>query len=328
MIEAINLSKHYGTVRAVDHVSFQVRKGEVLGFLGPNGAGKTTTMKILTCFIAPSSGTAKVNGLDVFDDSIGVRRAIGYLPEHTPLYSDMMVYEYLSFVAQMRALSNEAAAKAIKRVVEQTGLGEVVGRPIRVLSRGYRQRVGLAQAMIHEPAVLILDEPLSGLDPNQASEIRELIKEIGKERTVVLSTHNLAEVQLTCERVLIIARGKIVADDSTEDLKNRAGHARFSVTVLTEGADSTRQQARAILDNVEHVSRVIAHPEHEGRTRFEVIPTGAHDLSAALFRAAVSGNIVLTELSRQGQDLEEVFRQLTLHQEPLTNNSVTATKAA
>jgi ABC-2 type transport system ATP-binding protein len=328
MIEAQHLSKHYGSVRAVDDVSFQVRKGEVLGFLGPNGAGKTTTMKILTCFIAPSGGTAKVNGMDVFDDSISVRRSIGYLPEHTPLYAEMMVHEYLSFVAKMRSLSSAEADKAIKRVAEQTGLGDVIGKEIRTLSKGYRQRVGLAQAMIHQPAVLILDEPMSGLDPNQAVEIRDLIKEIGKERTVVLSTHNLAEVQVTCERVLIIARGKIVADDSTRDLKNRAGHARYFVTVQTDGSDATRQRAQQAFGNVAHVTNAKAHPERDGRTQFEIMPAGGQDLSAALFKAAVAGNFVLTELTQRGQDLEEVFRQLTLQEQPATEGSSISTKAA
>lgn len=328
VIEARGLSKQYGTIQAIDQVSFQIRKGEVLGFLGPNGAGKTTTMKILTCFIAPTSGNATVNGLDIFEDSIGVRRAIGYLPEHTPLYSEMIVHEYLSFVAHMRALSPSDATQAIKRVVEQTGLGDVIGRPIRTLSRGYRQRVGLAQAMVHEPPVLILDEPLSGLDPNQASEIRDLIKDIGKERTVVLSTHNLAEVQVTCERVLIIARGKIVADDSTQDLKNRAGHARFFVTVQTDGSDTTSKRALEAFNKVEHVKNVHAHTEHNGRTKFEITPSGKHDLSTSLFKTAVDNTLVLTELTQKGQDLEEIFRQLTLQNTSGSSSDTASSKAA
>ena len=193
VIEARNLTKRYGNVEALKGISFEVRRGEVLGFLGPNGAGKTTTMKILTCFIAPTDGTALVNGCDIFEDSLGARSALGYLPESTPLYTEMIVEEYLAFVADMRRLDDP---KAIDRVLEETGLQDVRNKEIRALSKGYRQRVGLAQALIHEPPILILDEPLSGLDPNQASEIRELIKRIGQERTVILSTHNLAEVQL------------------------------------------------------------------------------------------------------------------------------------
>jgi ABC-2 type transport system ATP-binding protein len=188
MIEARDLTKSYGSMNALKDVSFEVRKGEVVGFLGPNGAGKTTTMKILTCFIAPTSGSAKVDGRDIWEDPMGVRESIGYLPESTPLYTEMMVLEYLEFIAKMRGFKGIEIRKRIKKAVEQTSLGDVIAKEIRALSKGFKQRVGLAQALIHEPSVLILDEPMSGLDPNQASEIRELIKDIGRERTVVLST--------------------------------------------------------------------------------------------------------------------------------------------
>ncbi|MEM6962339.1 MAG: ATP-binding cassette domain-containing protein, partial [Myxococcota bacterium] len=179
MIEARNLTKSYGSVFAIKDVNFEVRRGEVLGFLGPNGAGKTTTMKILTCFISPTSGSARVNGCDVFEDSLGVRSALGYLPEHTPLYTDMMVLEYLEFITAMRGFKGKEARRRIKNAVDATTLGDVIGKEIRALSKGYRQRVGLAQALIHEPPILILDEPLSGLDPNQAAEIRDLIRHLG-----------------------------------------------------------------------------------------------------------------------------------------------------
>ncbi|MCX7809035.1 MAG: ABC transporter ATP-binding protein, partial [Deltaproteobacteria bacterium] len=197
MIDARGLSKSYGSFRALDDVHFQIRKGEIVGFLGPNGAGKTTTMKILTCYIAPSEGTAIVGGADIWEDPLAVRAAIGYLPESTPLYGDMLVAEYLEFVGEMRGLQRAALRQAIRRVVEACDLGSFYGQEIRTLSKGQKQRVGLAQALIHEPPILILDEPMSGLDPNQAVEIRELIRELGKERTVILSTHNLAEVQVT-----------------------------------------------------------------------------------------------------------------------------------
>ncbi|QQR92081.1 MAG: ATP-binding cassette domain-containing protein [Myxococcales bacterium] len=328
MIEARNLTKDYESVRAVDAVSFDVHKGEVLGFLGPNGAGKTTTMKILTGFIAPSEGNAKVNGFDVFEDSLGVRKSIGYLPEHTPLYTEMVVYEYLNFMAEMRGLEGNDLRASIKRVVEQTALGDMISREIRTLSRGYRQRVGLAQALIHEPPILILDEPLSGLDPNQAAEIRDLIKDIGKERTIIYSTHNLAEVQMTCKRVLIIAQGKLVADDSTERLRERAGHSKHLVTVLTKGDEATAQTAKAAFGKIEHASAVNALQSSDSELRLEVIPSDNQDLSAEIFKAAVAANLVLTELHREGQDLEEVFRELTLQNDSSKAKNQSAAKAA
>jgi ABC-2 type transport system ATP-binding protein len=238
MIEARDLTKTYGLVHALKGATFEVRKGEVLGFLGPNGAGKTTTMKILTCFIAPSSGTAKVNGCDVWEDPIGVRRAIGYLPESTPLYAEMLVLEYLEFMAKMRGLRGNELDKHVKKAIEQTNLGDRRGQEIGSLSKGYKQRVGLAQALVHEPAVLILDEPMSGLDPNQAAEMRDLIKSIGVERTVIYSTHNLSEVQVACNRVLIVAKGQIVADDTPEQLSERAGKGCFIATVDTRDKSS------------------------------------------------------------------------------------------
>lgn len=314
MIEARNLTKSYGAVRALDDVSFQVRKGEVLGFLGPNGAGKTTAMKILTCFIAPTEGTATVNGADVWDDSLAVRRSIGYLPESTPLYTEMMVLEYLEFAARMRGLKGPEAHKALKRAVEETGIGDMLARTIRELSKGYKQRVGLAQALVHTPPVLILDEPMSGLDPNQAIEIRDLITSVGKERTVVLSTHNLAEVQVSCDRVLIISKGRIVADDTPDALVATAGKARFILDV--KKGSKTDGEVRELLGKVKGVDRV--RPIEVGREElgFEIVPTGDEDLRAALFQAAVEGGLVLLGLRREGQNLESIFRGLTTGDAP------------
>ena len=314
MIEARNLTKSYGEVRALDDVSFQVRKGEVLGFLGPNGAGKTTAMKILTCFIAPTEGTATVNGADVWDDSLAVRRSIGYLPESTPLYTEMMVLEYLEFAARMRGLKGPEAHKALKRAVEETGIGDMLARTIRELSKGYKQRVGLAQALVHTPPVLILDEPMSGLDPNQAIEIRDLITSVGKERTVVLSTHNLAEVQVSCDRVLIISKGRIVADDTPDALVATAGKARFVIDVKKNG--KTETEVRELFGKVKGVDRV--RPIEVGREElgFEIVPTGDEDLRAVLFQAAVEGGLVLLGLRREGQNLESIFRGLTTGDAP------------
>lgn len=306
MIEAQGLTKRYGNFTALSDVSFEVRKGEVLGFLGPNGAGKSTTMKILTCFIAPTEGTAKVSGCDIFEDPMGVRSAIGYLPETTPLYPEMMVLEYLEWVASMRGFDRSSARPRIKRVVEETGLGEKIGNEIRELSKGYRQRVGLAQAMLHEPPVLILDEPMTGLDPNQAVEIRNLIKEIGKQRTVILSTHNLAEVQVACNRVLIVSRGKLVADDKPEKLLERGGRPRIELTLLVNEKDPVTQ-----LGKVAGVDRVIAHEPVDGEQRFEVIYGGDQDVRPELFKAAAEGGLVMVGMRELAQNLEGIFRDLT-----------------
>jgi ABC-2 type transport system ATP-binding protein len=310
VIEAKDLTKHYGDFVAINKLNFAVKKGEIVGLLGPNGAGKTTTMKILTCFTAPTEGTATVNGHDVFDQPLEVRSAVGYLPESTPLYTEMMVYEYLEFAADMRGLKGEKAKKQIKRAVEQAALGDVIGKEIRALSKGYRQRVGLAQALVHEPPLLILDEPMSGLDPNQAKEVRDVIKQIGQERTVILSTHNLPEVETTCDRVLIIARGKIVADDRPELLSHRAGRSRFLVNFLDQGEKT--QAALKTLESISGVDVVHSLEAQRGELAFELIPKAEDDLRPAIFRAAVDNNLTLVGLAREGQNLEDIFRQLTV----------------
>jgi ABC-2 type transport system ATP-binding protein len=311
MIEARDLTKQYGPATALKDVSFEVRKGEVLGFLGPNGAGKTTTMKILTCFIAPTSGTAKINGADIFEDPMAVRSAIGYLPESTPLYTEMLVLEYLEFVAKMRGFKGEDARKRIKKAVEQTTLGDVIAKEIRALSKGYRQRVGLAQALVHEPPVLILDEPMSGLDPNQAAEIRDLIKAIGRERTVILSTHDLGEVQVTCDRVLIIAKGRLVADDTPDELRDRAGKASYFVTFKGEGADAAKK-ARDVLGDVPGIASVRQREaEAKDELLFTLVPKDATDVRAAIFQAAVKNELVMLGLEKKSEGLDKVFRDLT-----------------
>jgi len=311
MIEARNLSKTYGSVRALEGASFEVRKGEVIGFLGPNGAGKTTTMKILTCFIAPTDGTAKVNGCDIWEDPIGARRAIGYLPEHTPLYTEMLVQEYLEFMGKMRGFKGVELQKRVRKVVDQTALRDKLGSEIRSLSKGYRQRVGIAQALVHEPPVLILDEPMSGLDPNQASDMRDLITQIGEERTVVYSTHNLAEVQAACKRVLIVAGGKIVADDTPEELSARAGKSRYFVTISAPDG----QESASIASKYTKVDGVETAHVHSGDTAKEVVveiaPKGDDDLRARLFGASVDAGFTMLGLERKEADLESIFRELT-----------------
>ncbi|MFI5306507.1 MAG: ATP-binding cassette domain-containing protein [Polyangiales bacterium] len=310
MIEARELVKRYDGVLALDKVSMKVNRGEVLGFLGPNGAGKSTTMRILTCFTAPSEGSASVDGHDVTTDSLAARAAIGYLPESNPLYPDMLVVEYLEFVAEVRGIERAEAQKRIKTVVGETGLGDVYAKTIRTLSKGYRQRVGLAQALVHQPPILILDEPMSGLDPNQAVEIRDLIKNIGRERTVVLSTHNLAEVQAACSRVLIISKGKIVADDTPDGLRDRAGKSRYVVGLLDKG-NGQSEKSEALLRGLPGVERVKKLDADPGELRFEALPKGGEDLRPLLFKAAVDNGLTLVGLSREGQGLEQIFRELT-----------------
>jgi ABC-2 type transport system ATP-binding protein len=325
MIEAQGLTKIYEGTTAIENVSMQVRRGEVLGFLGPNGAGKSTTMKILTCFTSPTAGTARVNGCDITGDSLGVRRSLGYLPESTALYTDMLVLDYLEFAAEMRGITGEAVRKRLKAVVEETGLGDVIAKQIRALSKGYKQRVGLAQSLIHEPPILILDEPMSGLDPNQAVEIRDLIKDIGRSRTVILSTHNLAEVQVACNRVLIISKGRIVADDTPEGLRDRAGKSRCVITVLKQPEDNFAKLCEATLKSLPGVERARLIEDEDGELSFEVLPRGNDDLRPLLFKAAVDRGYTLLGLVREGQNLEQVFRELTTG--PTAANSG-STKAA
>src|SRR5437867_1704859 len=231
-----NLTKYYGSSKAVDDISFEVHSGEILGFLSPNGAGKTTTMRVITCYLMPSSGSAQVEGMNVVDDSLEVRKLVGYLPEQNPLYLDMNVLEYLEYAAQLQGVLKAMITRRMREMVEVCGLGEMKHKDIGQLSKGFRQRVGLAAAMIHDPKVLILDEPTSGLDPNQIVEIRSLIQNLGKQKTVVLSTHILPEVQATCNRVVIINRGKIVADGPIKDLRQSL-HGREKLILEVEVPD-------------------------------------------------------------------------------------------
>jgi ABC-2 type transport system ATP-binding protein len=313
MIKVENLTKEYGANRAVDQVSFNVRKGEVLGFLGPNGAGKSTTMKILTCFLAPTSGSAQVAGFDVFDQSLEVRQHVGYLPEDTPLYKDMSVLEHLEFAANMHGMSGDRVHARIKEIGGRCGLSDVAGKLVGELSKGYRQRVGLAQAMLHDPDILILDEPTSGLDPNQIAEIRALIKEVGKEKTVILSTHILPEVQATCSRMLIISGGKLVADGTPDELRAREKATRYRLVVESNGA-----AADAVKDKVAGVSGVVQCLKvagEDGSHTFAIDGEAKNDLRKQLFRAAVDNKWTLLELTREAASLEDVFRNLTTGEE-------------
>jgi ABC-2 type transport system ATP-binding protein len=321
MIEVENLTKDYGPTRAVDKVTFNVRKGEVLGFLGPNGAGKSTTMKMLTCFLSPTAGTAKVAGFDVFDDSLQVRRRIGYLPEDTPIYRDMTVLEYLQFAAEMRAMDPTKSPARIKEIGGRCGLGDVAGKLVGELSKGYRQRLGLAQAMLHDPDILILDEPTSGLDPNQIVEIRSLIKEIGKERTVILSTHILPEVQATCSRILIISGGKLVADGTPEALRAREKRGRYRLVIHAGGPafrtpEASQEAIRTSLSKLAGVGGCEAVVGEDGAFTYGIDAATSDDLRPLLFKSAVDNKWTLLELIRESVSLEDVFRNLTTGDEP------------
>ncbi len=310
MIEVKDLTKSYGPIRALDGVSFEVRAGEVLGFLGPNGAGKTTTMKILTCFIAPTEGQVLVGGMDIYKDPLEIRRNVGYLPENAPLYPDMLVSEYLDFAGVIRGMSGADRKVAADRVIGQCGLDEVVYQEIRTLSKGFRQRAGLAQAMLHNPRILILDEPTSGLDPNQIVEIRGLIKNIGKEHTVILSTHHLAEVQATAGRVVIINKGKRVADGTPRELEQQRGGALYEV-VLRKPADGA-DEIPAVFEQIDGVEAVEKMEGADDELVFVVTGHAETDVRSDIFRAVVDKGWVLLGLVRKQVDLEEIFRSLTV----------------
>jgi len=304
MIEVENLTKSYGDVLALDHASFQVAKGEILGFLGPNGAGKTTTMRILTGYMPPSEGSVRVGGYDVVDDSLEVRRRIGYLPESAPLYREMTVYDYLDFAAAARGVrGGDAREAAIDRVLEACGLGDVAEQLIGKLSKGYRQRVGLAQALVHNPDVLVLDEPTIGLDPRQILSVRELIKSLGGEHTIILSTHILPEVSQVCQRVLIINRGRIVAEDTPERL-----------TANLQGGMRVRMQfAQAPDDAAERLGTVrgVRSVQMTATQSYEVTTEPGVDGRSDMAALAVNQGWGLLELRPLSLSLEEVFLQLT-----------------
>ncbi len=299
-VKVSNLIKEYGQQKAVNDISFEVNKGEVLGFLGPNGAGKSTTMKILTCFIPQTSGKATVCGFDTSASPLDVARKIGYLPESNPLYYDMYVREYLEFVAGLHKLGKSTQSR-IDEMLEKTGLTLERKKKVGQLSKGYKQRVGLAQALLHDPEVLILDEPTSGLDPNQLIEIRSLIKQLGKNKTVIFSSHIMQEVQAVADRVIIINRGKIVADDTTEHLQNRVGNE----IIVT--AEFKQQVDKALLGMIKGVKQI----ELQKDGRWSFVTDGKKDIREDIFQFAKEKNLTLLHLTKEEYSLEEVFKQLT-----------------
>jgi ABC-2 type transport system ATP-binding protein len=303
-----NITKRYGIQKAIDNVSFEVKTGEILGFLGPNGAGKSTTMKAITSFLMPNSGDIKVGNLSIHSDADNIKKNIGYLPENNPLYSDMAVLDYLAYVAGLHGINKLKIKDRILEMVNVCGLEGEKHKKISELSKGYKQRVGLAQALIHDPKVLILDEPTTGLDPNQIVEIRELIREIGKEKTVILSSHILAEVEATCDRILIINKGKIVADGTPAELRSQAKGKELVKLTLEEADINTAVKLLQKVDSVEMVDIL----SKSGNT-LEIHSKPGMSSRRDIFNCCVSNNWIITELTPTETKLEDIFRELTMN---------------
>ncbi|OFY98422.1 MAG: gliding motility-associated ABC transporter ATP-binding subunit GldA [Bacteroidetes bacterium RIFCSPLOWO2_12_FULL_31_6] len=299
-IQVQNITKLYGKQKALNNISFEVDAAEIIGFLGPNGAGKSTMMKIITCFIPPTSGNVKVCGFDIAEQSIDVRKNVGYLPENNPLYLDMYVKEYFLFIAGLHKLAGNRINR-VKEMIDMTGLGLEQHKKIEALSKGYRQRVGIAQAMIHNPKVLILDEPTSGLDPNQLTEIRNLIKEIGKEKTVMLSTHIMQEVEAICNKVIIINKGEIVANTTTHELRNNFGSKQIISVEFDKLISANLIKA---INGVKSVENVI-------ENNWKITALNETDIRPEIFQFAIKNNLTVLTINKEVQSIEEVFQKLT-----------------
>ncbi|MBV9072534.1 MAG: ATP-binding cassette domain-containing protein [Acidobacteria bacterium] len=316
MISVKELTKKYSRNLAVDHISFEVQKGEIVGFLGPNGAGKTTTMRMLTCFLPPSAGTASVAGFDILEQPLEVKRRIGYLPETPPLYPEMDTESYLAFVARLKGVSKSDLPKRVKYVCERCSIGDVRHKLLGKLSKGYRQRVGLAQAIIHNPDVLILDEPTAGLDPKQINETRDLIRSLAGDHTIVLSTHILPEVEQTCQKVVIINKGKLVATDTVQNLQSRARGAEImQVEVAGRNGNLEAAAVKSRLERITGVSRVSLKQSLDSRGVFEIEGQKGF-VRGDLARAVVESGWDLNELRPTAMSLEEIFLQLTQQAAP------------
>jgi len=308
MIQVEGLTKYYGDLCAVDHISLNIQTGEILGLLGPNGAGKTTVLRMLTGFLRPTEGTIRINDYAIEDNPLKIKRLIGYLPESAPLYRDMLVYDYLSYVADIRTIEAKAKFGRIRTMAELCGLNEVMHQPIGELSKGYNQRVGLAHAMMNDPDILILDEPTSGLDPNQIVEIREIVRQIGKERTIIISTHILSEAEATCDRVVIVNRGKIAADGSTKKLgqSTRQGNL-IKLTIQNADAESVERELHSI-QGIEEFSILT---EQGDILELKITCRYPKDLRAAIYQRIKETNWVLLEFYQEARSLESIFRSLT-----------------
>ncbi len=305
MISVSGLVKYYGDFLAVNNISFSIRKGEITGLLGPNGAGKTTTLRMLTCYLKPTDGKISVGDYLVNENPMEVRNTIGYLPESAPIYGDMIVYDYLSYIADIRGIENK---NRIKEIASTCGLNDVMHKSVAELSKGFNQRVGLAHAMIADPEILILDEPTSGLDPNQIIEIRKLIREIGKEKTVILSTHILSEVEATCDRVIIIDRGSIVADGKTSELMTSSGK-EVNIVLKVSGVDYETLSLE--LKKISYINSVNRGPEEGDLTTAIIVSSVSGDARPEIFKMVSERGWVLYEMTKESRTLENVFRELT-----------------
>lgn len=310
-IKVENLSKYYGEQAAVNNISFEIQTGQVVGFLGPNGAGKSTTMKMITTYLTPNEGKIWVEGIDNQDDSLGVRKKIGYLPESNPLYLDMNVIDYLSYAAELEGVERGKVREAISKVVDKCGLREVQHKDIGELSKGFKQRVGLAQALIHDPQVLILDEPTSGLDPNQILEIRKLIKSLGKQKTLILSTHIMQEVQAVCDRVLIISKGEIVADGTPEDLQEKFKAETVVNVKFKLNPDVSKNAIIEELKMIRGVDKVSVAAEDDKSYSFDVHSKSSDDLMENVSKVSGKLGLVTLGLNQEVMSLEDIFRELT-----------------
>jgi ABC-2 type transport system ATP-binding protein len=308
MIHVENLTKNFQELCAVDQISFDIPRGEILGLLGPNGAGKTTTLRMLTGFLKPTAGNITVKDFDIRANSREIRKMLGYLPESAPLYHDMLVYDYLNYVADIHELNGAAKKDRIRELGKMCGLNEVMHKPISELSKGYKQRVGLAHAMMNDPEILILDEPTSGLDPNQIIEIRDIIKQIGKEKTVILSTHILSEAEATCDRIVIINKGKIVADDRTEELKQSAKEKKI-INICLENTDlAPVEQA---FQNIEGIIGITGRTDENGQLHLKVESSGAKDIRSDIYQTIKGTEWILLDFHQETRTLEHIFREIT-----------------
>lgn len=310
-IKVENLSKFYGTQQAVKDISFEVKTGEIVGFLGPNGAGKSTTMKMITTYLTPNNGSILVNDVDAQDNPIEVRKKIGYLPEQNPLYQDMNVVDYLYYAAELQSVPKESIPESVKKMIKVCGLEDVKHKDIGELSKGYKQRVGLAQAMIHNPDVLLLDEPTSGLDPNQIIEIRKLIKDLGKQKTLMLSTHILQEVQATCDRVIIINNGEIVADGTTDSLQKSFQGQLGIHLIIKKDPRFGREKIISTMETIKNVDKVKIVNDDDNSWTIDLTANKGIDVREEIFKKIVSLDMVLLELHQEETSLEDIFRKLT-----------------
>jgi gliding motility-associated transport system ATP-binding protein len=308
MIHIESLTKYYNDLCAVDQISFDITKGEIMGLLGPNGAGKTTTLQILTGFLRPTAGSIRVKDYSIDEDSLQIKKLLGYLPESAPLYHDMLVYDYLDYVANLRGIDSLKKISRIRHLADLCGIREVMHKTINELSKGFKQRVGLAHAMMDDPEILVLDEPTSGLDPNQIIEIRDIIKQIGKEKTVILSTHILSEAEATCDRIVIINKGKIVANDTTQTLKQSAsGSNLINISLQNAEFESVKQQ----LTSISEISDIAQVSNDSGILNLKLTCMSSADIRGDVYKKVRQTDWILIEMHQETQTLENIFRELT-----------------